>query len=319
MTNNLESKVIEGLNSSDSMNKDYSVKSSDDSYFGRFKQGFSSFKKNIKKKILPVVLGGVLLYGGVSCDLSNPYNVSETQDREDKIVILMNTDLPSADTYLDSYESLDSTKITLIRDANYNSEDIYVLGHDPTNLQFENYRQLTRDNLVDLMQEINEKYSSDAFLMINSIGHAGLIDITGDSNPDCFLTNFYDGPYYSYEYPDLVYSFLRDDRRVLLNINKCYAGYVIDAFVKNPKDNVLVFASSKKDEETIERSFFDWIERSFDNRLSKYYDLNDDNILSGQEVFDRIDSILGPAYSRGTPQMWVKNTTDPSEFIIKKL
>lgn len=338
MTNNLEKKVVESPDNLDSLSNDYCVKSSNISYFGKLKQGFNSLKKNIRKKALPLVLGTALLCGGVSCDLSNPsnpYNPPETPDKKDKVVILMNTapnpntllnpTLNDEVTYNQGYASLNATKVTLIDCANYNSEDIYILGHDPTNLQFENYRQLTRENLTNLMQEINENYSDDAFLIINSIGHSGLEDTNNDSTPDCISTEFCDGLYYSSEYPNLIYTFLKNDRKVIFSVNKCYSGYVIDAFENNPKDNILVYTSSKKDEETKGRILLDHLTSAFNEKYNQSYDLNGDNILSGQEVFQHIDSIAGestserPAYSFGTPQMWSKDTTDPNDFVITKL
>jgi len=328
MTNNLEKKVVESPDNLDSLSNDYCVKSSNISYFGKLKQGFNSLKKNIRKKALPLVLGTALLCGGVSCDLSNPsnpYNPPETPDKKDKVVILMNTSKSDEDlTYMNYtgskviksfYDILQLDKPWL----SYNSDDIYVLGHDPVNLQFENYRQLTRENLTNLMQEIDEKYSDDAFLMINSIGNANLVDFDEDGVDDGFKTSFSDENFSSKDYHTLVSSFLEDDRKVLLALNKPYSEYAISSFEENPLNNVLVLTSAKKNEnpsDPIFLSSFSILLRDAESKDKTLF--NGDGFLDGEEagefLYNRMtgvyDTVSNSAFDNfGKPCIWSCNNT----------
>ncbi|MFA5485257.1 MAG: hypothetical protein WC260_03360 [Candidatus Pacearchaeota archaeon] len=284
----------------------------------------NSFKRTLKRKVLPLALAIPLLYSNIGCDLYNHYlnyikpnNSQEEEqiiDKKKKAVILINTSELDKPEYDSGYSSLRRLyKVLRLNKVGYNSADIYVLGHDESytyndllypNFTFENYKQLTRKNLEDVINEINEDYSEDAFLMIHILGTSIKEDSNNDGSFDSFSTRFVDEKYYSSEYPDLVYSLLRNQRRVWLNLDQSYSGFIYNSFDKNKKDNLLILSSSSKEEEINDFSFSYYIFKLF---------YSDDKI-SGKEAYDYLSENM----TNSTPHLWYKSTTNPEDFILYK-
>lgn len=298
---------------------------------------FDSFKRSLKKKILPLALSIPLLFANTSCDLYNQYlnyisinNIQEEEqiiEKKKKAVILINTSELEKPEYDLGYSSLRTLyNILRLNKIGYDSTDIYVLGHDesysyssplyPDNsFTFDDYRQLTRKNLEDVMNEINDKYSEDAFLMIHVIGDSIKEDLDKDGTFDSSSTKFVDEKYYSYEYPELISSFLRNERKVGLNIDQNYSGFIYDSFNENQKDNILVLVSSGKNEEINNFSFSNY----FSNLLYNAEEIdstkfNSDGNISGQEAFDYLSENM----TNSTPQLWTKDTTQSEDFYLSK-